>query len=60
MRHYEPPVKAPFLKGEDSLCVNDWWNRPRLVKKLEVTNLQGLTGRPEGCADAVAWVDSAR
>jgi len=23
-----PPVKAPFLKGEDSLCVNDWWNRP--------------------------------
>ena len=25
----EPPVKAPFLKGEDSLCVNDWWNRPK-------------------------------
>jgi hypothetical protein len=24
-----PPVKAPFLKGEDSLCVNDWWNRPQ-------------------------------
>jgi hypothetical protein len=24
----EPPVKAPFVKGEDSLCVNDWWNRP--------------------------------
>ena len=24
----EPPVKAPFLKGEDSLCVNDWWDRP--------------------------------
>ncbi len=24
----EPPVKAPFLKGEDSLCINDWWNRP--------------------------------
>lgn len=23
----EPPVKAPFVKGEDSLCVNDWWNR---------------------------------
>lgn len=23
-----PPVKAPFLKGEDSLCVDDWWNRP--------------------------------
>lgn len=26
--HGAPPVKAPFLKGEDSLCVNDWWNRP--------------------------------
>ena len=26
--HGEPPVKAPFAKGEDSLCVNDWWNRP--------------------------------
>jgi hypothetical protein len=24
----EAPVKAPFKKGEDSLCVNDWWNRP--------------------------------
>ncbi len=24
----EPPVKAPFVKNEDSLCVNDWWNRP--------------------------------
>lgn len=23
----EPPVRAPFQKGEDSLCVNDWWNR---------------------------------
>lgn len=23
----EPPVVAPFVKGEDSLCVNDWWNR---------------------------------
>ena len=23
-----PPVTAPFKKGEDSLCVNDWWNRP--------------------------------
>lgn len=23
----EAPVKAPFEKGEDSLCVNDWWNR---------------------------------
>ncbi|MDA0766861.1 MAG: metallophosphoesterase family protein [Verrucomicrobia bacterium] len=26
--HGEPPVLAPFEKGEDSLCVNDWWNRP--------------------------------
>jgi hypothetical protein len=25
--HGEPPVRAPFEKGEDSLCVNDWWNR---------------------------------
>ncbi len=24
----EAPVKAPFVKDEDSLCVNDWWNRP--------------------------------
>ena len=24
----EPPVRAPFEKKEDSLCVNDWWNRP--------------------------------
>jgi hypothetical protein len=24
----EAPVKAPFVKKEDSLCVNDWWNRP--------------------------------
>ncbi len=23
----EPPVKAPFQQGEDTLCVNDWWNR---------------------------------
>jgi len=23
----EPPIKAPFVKSEDSLCVNDWWNR---------------------------------
>ncbi len=23
----EPPVKAPFKKNEDSLCVNDWWNQ---------------------------------
>jgi hypothetical protein len=27
-KHGQPPVKAPFLKGEDSLCVNDWWQRP--------------------------------
>jgi len=26
--HGKPPVKAPFAKGEDSLCVNDWWKRP--------------------------------
>jgi|688.fasta_scaffold07565_10 hypothetical protein len=26
--HSEPPVKAPFKKGEDSLSVNDWWNQP--------------------------------
>jgi hypothetical protein len=25
--HGEPPIKAPFQKGEDSLSVNDWWNR---------------------------------
>lgn len=24
----EPPVAAPFEKHEDSLCVNDWWQRP--------------------------------
>jgi hypothetical protein len=24
----EPPVRAPFVKKEDSLCVNDWWKRP--------------------------------
>lgn len=24
----EPPVKAPFGKKEDSLCINDWWNQP--------------------------------
>jgi hypothetical protein len=24
----EPPIKAPFRKGEDSLCVNGWWKRP--------------------------------
>ena len=26
--HGQPPIKAPFEKGEDSLCVNDWWKRP--------------------------------
>jgi hypothetical protein len=26
--HGLPPVQAPFAKNEDSLCVNDWWNRP--------------------------------
>jgi hypothetical protein len=26
--HGEPPVRAPFVKKEDSLCVNDWWKRP--------------------------------
>ena len=24
----EPPLRAPFVKKEDSLSVNDWWNRP--------------------------------
>ena len=24
----EPPVKAPFLKKEDSLCTDAWWKRP--------------------------------
>ena len=23
----EAPFKAPFEKREDSLCINDWWNR---------------------------------
>ena len=26
--HGEPPIRAPFKKKEDSLAVNDWWNRP--------------------------------
>jgi len=26
--HGEPPVRTTFEKGEDSLCINDWWNRP--------------------------------
>lgn len=25
--HGEPPVLAPFKKGEDSLATDDWWNR---------------------------------
>ncbi|MCB9879711.1 MAG: metallophosphoesterase [Planctomycetes bacterium] len=25
--HGQPPVKAPFA-GLDTVCVNDWWNRP--------------------------------
>ena len=25
----DPPVRAPFQKGEDSLCVNEWWKRPK-------------------------------
>jgi hypothetical protein len=33
----EPPVKAPFVKKEDSLCVNDWWNRaPNPIIDLKV------------------------
>jgi hypothetical protein len=33
----EPPVKAPFQKNEDSLCVNDWWNRkPNEIIDLKV------------------------
>ncbi len=36
-QHGEPPVKAPFVKKEDSLCVNDWWNRPESeIVKLKV------------------------
>ena len=34
--HGEPPVKAPFTKGEDSLCVNDWWNRPVPKNKKDI------------------------
>lgn len=26
--HGEAPVKFEFAKGEDSLCINDWWKRP--------------------------------
>ena len=26
-QHGEPPQRAPFTKGLDSLCVNDWWAR---------------------------------
>jgi len=33
----DPPVPAPFEKGEDSLCVNDWWNRgPTNIIDLKV------------------------
>jgi hypothetical protein len=53
-------MRASFLQGEDSLCVNDWWNRARLFEKIEETNFEGLTGRPESSAEAVAWVHSPR
>ena len=26
--HGDPPVKVSWSKKEDSLCTNDWWNRP--------------------------------
>ena len=33
----EAPVKAPFKKGEDSFCVNDWWKLPESdIIKLKV------------------------
>jgi hypothetical protein len=33
----DPPVRAPFEMGEDSLCVNDWWNRkPSPIIDLKV------------------------
>ncbi|MBK1833494.1 metallophosphoesterase family protein [Roseibacillus ishigakijimensis] len=32
----EPPVKAPFEKGEDSLATNDWWNR----KETDIIDLR--------------------
>ena len=39
--HGDPPVRAPFKKGEDSLCVNDWWNRPIPTKvKARITDLK--------------------
>jgi len=28
-QHGDPPVKAPFGKRLDSICVNDWWNRKK-------------------------------
>lgn len=31
----EPPVLAPFKKGEDSLATNDWWNQ----KKSKIIDL---------------------
>ena len=27
--HGQPPVTAPFRKGEDSLATNDWWNKEK-------------------------------
>lgn len=32
----QPPVKAPFEKGEDTLATNDWWNR----KNSAIINLK--------------------
>ena len=28
-QHGEPPVRAPFAQGLDSVCVNDWWQRQK-------------------------------
>lgn len=33
--HGQPPVKAPFEKGEDTLATNDWWNQ----KKSKIIDL---------------------
>lgn len=39
--HGKPPVQAPFEKGEDSLCVDDWWKRPTSeIIDLKVTRDQ--------------------
>lgn len=36
-QHGEPPKRAPFGQGLDSLCVNDWWNRkPSPIVDLRV------------------------